>query len=348
MYKTFTSILFFTLSIGLFAQQLPSLENTNLPKGLSRLSLKKFQSVTYREYRVENDTISPVEQTNESYYFSDGILSQKSKIDPVSKSIIYTKKYDAYGRIVSEKFFAKNAFKPISIYIYDEPKRTISMFVLNNDSFLIQKRINFFDPKNKLIRTEVFDRTDISLCSYSFYYNRKGDLTKTCFYNTPNGPGTNLDASFTKEKPVFKPTPNDSTIYKYKYNWIRKTTTKDQYDARLRPISRTIYASKKDTMLTIEYSILEDFKNPISRKTTKIIQNKRIELNQHFDDHQNISSWSKFIYVDDDYMEGNSNSTEKSVYRHEYLFDQYGNWIVKFRYDNDKLWSVTKREIKYK
>jgi len=348
MHKLFISILFFTLTIRLFAQQLPSLENTNLPKEFSSLSIKKIQSITYREYRVRNDTISPVEQTNESYYFNDGILSQQSKIDPASKSIIYTKKYDVYGRIVSEKFFVKNAIRPLTIYAFDEPERTISMFVLDNDSFLIQKRINFFNPKNKLTKTEVFDRTDIRLCFYSFYYNKKGDLTKTCFYNTRNGPGTYLDASFTGRKTEFTPNHNDSTIYKYKYNRIRKTITKDQYDARLRPISRTVYASKKDTMLTIEYSIWENFKKPTSRKTTKLIQNKRIELNQHFDDHQNISSWSKFTYIDDDYMEGSSSSIEKSVYRHEYLFDQYGNWIVKYRYCNDKLCSVTKREIKYK
>lgn len=350
------SILFLFLLIFLrnentaIAQNLPSFKELNIPDDLKFCDAGKIEYVSYYFFEVKNDTVPLIPARSEEYIFKDGIIVVQKVFDPYTGNVKIARKYDLLGRIISESYFAKEAFHPGAQYVYDESKFMCTEKIFRSDSAILRQRIKTYDQKNKILKDAVFDNKNILTYYYEYQYNRHGDLVKSCFRNTTNGPGVTLDESFTGRKTEFTPNPNDSTLYKYKYGWHHKLKIKSQFNNKNQLEKKTQYSSKKDTIITKELHYWPGKITPLKRIINKKIGNKTIEFREFLDDNQNVSSRYEYIYLNGEIIESKSNRTkpERYIYRYKYEFDNHGNWIVKFRYDNDKLWSVTKREIKYK
>jgi len=330
------------------AQNLPSFKEPDIPNDLKFCEGEKIGSVSYYFFEVKEDTVPIIPARREEYIFKDGVIVVQNVFDPCTGNVKITRKYDLLGRIISESYFAKEASHPRAQYLYDESKFMCTEKIFRSDSAILRQRIKTYDQKSKILKDAVFDNKNILTYYYEYQYNRHGDIVKSCFKNTPNGPGVTLDESFTGRKTEFTPNPNDSTLYKYKYGWLHKIKIKSQFNNKNQLERKTQYLSKQDTIITQELKYWPGRITPLERITDKRFGRKRIEFREFLEDNQYVSSWFKYTFLDEEIIESESNRSKPGKYRYEYELDSHGNWIAKFRYDNDKLWSVTKREIKYK
>jgi len=286
---------------------------------------------------------------SEEFIYKDGNLIKMNQIDPVTGSTSSNSEFDSYGRTVKQFHFVKNAFRPATRYLYNEIDQTSTKIVFGTDSNIIHKTITLYNIRNKPVKTFEFDGKGTLSSSLIYQYNRHGDIIKACFINTPNGTGSHLDASFTGGEPKFIPWPNDSTTFEYKYGRHKKPKLVLKFhDSML--VKRTEYTSNSDTTITKEYEYLQGMKSYSNRTTTKIIDSLKIELKEFLNENMEVNDWFKYTYINDQLIESNSNCNvcRKNVYRYEYLYDNWGNWIRRNRFSNDSLVSITDRKIVYK
>ncbi len=352
MIKIFTSILFLFVFLVFgniaFSQHLPSLVETSLPEDLKSCDLKKIGSVSYYYFEVKNDTVPAKKHKREDYIFKDGNLLILKQFDPITGDVRIIKEYDRLGRIISELHSVKNAFQPEVKYSYDEPNRTTIVTILNDDSTIIQKRINVYNNINKIDRVNVFNSSNVLTCYYTFQYNKNRDLLRSCFYNTTNGAGQTFDSSITGGKPRVTLWPNDSTIFKFKYGKHKRVKQKAEYwHSELK--KKTEYIINGDTSIVVELTYGNYNDKPIRKSTTKIFDTQRIVYIEFLNDDQSVSSWFRSKYLNEDLTESESNEGNggKNIYWYKYDYDDFGNWIKKQRYLNDKLIFVTVRAISY-
>jgi len=294
------------------------------------LKVAMAKKVIQTEYKFADDSVVlnkeiPIQE----FWFSDtGRLSKIYSQDGKNGNRLLSYEFDVEGRIYYHR-------KEDGIFIYssDDKARISKEFYYNRDSALVETTVARYDPKNKLIKKEIY-RSDSKLSRYWIYiYNTHGDLTNEVFVNTNNGVRIGGATNSTL-------LPGDTTIYRYSYGDTTRTSRMEKEVIK----ELTKEFKKQDTLVSQRFLFSKKIHALAIVSESKMIGKWRT-------DERKVSTWHKYVIEDGLLMKYINYDNTRIIRQDRYQYirekDNHGNWTSLVTELNGVKTRKTERLIEY-
>lgn len=314
---------------------------TNVPEAELKGAVKSvaiYESInkldtTYLRHKIffnKNKTISK----RYDYFYHLKFPVQIVTYDKRGRIIQFERKYDEEFYLVKQYFRNKTVF-PDSINFYTPNK------------FKFQQFRNYF-KNNQVIKQEHYLQ-DTLRAFQEFHYDSNKRLSKIYDINTKYGFGMTFDKSFTKTVNIKYLNPNDTITFKYFKNTDTLITYKYSNN-KLAEIKKVINSKKNDITIFETYNMYN--KKYLHRKNVTSKWKDSSNVNQYYYNENGDLSWEYSRLIRPSYIISNlkhyfDGTNKTAVTRFETFLDNCGNWTKKIKYLDDKIESITLRNIEY-